>query len=336
MNFQDYKDFTIEDFLEDAYFCQSVLTPNSESERFWQEFIIETPEQQETIEEARKLLLDFKGYYHDEVQKVSKEQAQASFQRLEAKMQKYRPTLQISRRQWIAWSAAACVLLLLGVTLFFLPKEENPIVYATGNGERTTLQLPDQSEVQLNANSKLHFYPDRWKKEGQREVWLEGEAFFKVERKATGEKFLVHAGEVNISVLGTQFNVRSRGEDAKVMLAEGKVELAVADRKITMKPGDLLSYSKSESKVELEQVKTEDYMAWKDGISVFNNTLREVVKELEILYGVQFVIEDEQLKDRRIQLSAPNDSLEQVLETLELLYPDEIRIKEEEGQMIIF
>lgn len=336
MNFQDYKDFTAEDFLEDTYFCQSVLNPNSESEDFWREFLAETPEQRETLEEARKLLLEFTDYYQQEVQKVSEERASASFKELEAKMQKYRPTLQISRKQWIAWSAAACVLLLLGVTLFFLPKAENPIVYTTGNGERTTVQLPDQSEVQLNANSSLHFYPQQWKKEGQREVWLEGEAFFKVERKATGEKFLVHAGDINISVLGTQFNVRSRGEDAKVMLAEGKVELAVADQKITMKPGELLSYSKSESKVELAQVKTEDYTAWKDGISVFNNTLGEVVKELEILYGVQFVITNEQLKGRKVQLSAPNDSLEQVLETLELLYPDEIRIKEEEGQMIIF
>ena len=146
----------------------------------------------------------------------------------------------------------------------------------------------------------------------------------------------MHAGEVDISVLGTQFNVRSRGEDAKVLLTEGKIELAVADQKITMQPGDLLSYVKSVSKVELEQVKTEDYTAWKDGISVFNNTLGEVVKELEILYGVQFVIEDEKLKERKVQLSAPNDSLEQVLETLELLYPDEISITEKDGQVIIF
>lgn len=336
MNFQDYKDFTTEDFLEDTYFCQSVLSPNSESERFWKEFLLEMPEKQETVREARKLLVEFKDYYDDEVQKISKERAQASFQQLEAKMHKYRPTLQISRKQWIAWSAAACIMLLLGVTLFFLPKEENPRVYATGNGERTTFQLPDQSEVQLNANSSLRFYPGQWEKEGQREVWLEGEAFFKVERKVTGEKFLVHAGEVDISVLGTQFNVRSRGEDAKVLLTEGKIELAVADQKITMQPGDLLSYVKSVSKVELEQVKAEDYTAWKDGISVFNNTLGEVVKELEILYGVQFVIEDEKLKERKVQLSAPNDSLEQVLETLELLYPDEISITEKDGQVIIF
>ena len=58
------------------------------------------------------------------------------------------------------------------------------------------------------------------------------------------------------------------------------------------------------------------------------------MKELEVLYGVAFQIKNEQLKNRKIQLSAPADSLEQVLETLELLYPNEINIKMEKDKVI--
>lgn len=336
MNFQDYKDFTIEDFLEDTYFRESMMKPDQESHRFWTQFVANFPQQKQTVAEARDLLLGLKSHYQKDIEKISAERAKASFQELEAKMKKYKPTRQVSKRRWIAWSTAACLLLLIGIGSFFLPRKAVPLVYSTGNGQRTTVVLPDQSEVQLNANSKLHLYPEQWEKKEQREVWLEGEAFFRVERKAAGTKFIVHAGDINISVLGTQFNVRLRGEEANVTLTEGKVELLVADQSITMKPGEMVSYKKSESKVEIKEVETEAFASWKDGISVFNNTLREVVKELEILYGVQFVIENEQLRDRQIQLSAPNDSLEEVLETLELLYPEEIRIKEENGKMIIF
>jgi len=336
MSFHDFKDFTTDDFLENDYFRKSILEPNSESSRFWQQFLLDFPHKREAFDEAKDLLLNVTAHFDKEIQQVSEEQAMASFRQLEAKMQKTAIPKQINRRQWIGWSTAACLLLALGIWSYILPQKQGPLVYSTGNGERITLSLPDDSEVQLNANSSLSFDPQQWKDNELREVWLEGEAFFKVEKKASGLKFLVHAGEVNVSVLGTQFNVRSRGEDAKVMLVEGKVELAVAEQTITMKPGELASYSKTQKAVELETVESEGVTAWKDGISVFNNTLSEVVKELEILYGVQFIIKNEQLKDRKIQLSAPNDSLEQVLETLELLYPEEIRIEEKDGQMIIF
>lgn len=336
MSFHDFKDFTTDDFLENDYFRRSILEPDSESTRFWQQFLLGFPYKREAFDEAQDLLLNVTTHFEKEIQKVSEEQAMASFRQLEAKMQKTAIPKQINRRQWIGWSAAACLLLLVGIGSFFLPRKSGPLVYSTGNGERITFFLPDDSEVQLNANSNLSYDPQQWKENELREVWLEGEAFFKVEKKASGLKFLVHAGEVNVSVLGTQFNVKSRGEEAKVMLVEGKVELAVAEQVIAMKPGELASYSETKKKVQLQTVESEEVTAWKDGISVFNSTLSEVVKELEILYGVQFVIKNEQLKDRKIQLSAPNDSLEQVLETLELLYPEEISIEERDGQMIIF
>lgn len=243
---------------------------------------------------------------------------------------------QLSRKSWLGWAAAASIALLIGwMTIFYVQLTDNQLTFTTGNGQRLPIDLPDGSSIQLNANSSLYYYPNQWKEQATRKIWLEGEAFFKVQRKVEDVKFMVHAGGMEIAVLGTQFNVRARGEKAEVVLEEGKVELAIDKQKITMTPGDLVSYSTISNEINSKKVKTEEYVAWKDGITIFNDSLKEVVKELEILYGIRFSIQNKALENRMIQLSAPTNSLEQVLETLELLYPEEIHIEQQDDQIII-
>ena len=337
MSARDFKNYTAEDFLNNEYFRKSVLHPDEESKRYWGQFEANFPEKKEPLRVAREALLKIHGYFQDEVDAVSEKQAKASFRQLEKRMKHADHTRQVKRQDRIGWMVAASIILLIGFGLFMLSQNVDPrMVYSTGNGERLVLQLPDDSEVQLNANSKLYYFPRQWKTKAKREVWLQGEAFFNVQKKSSGAKFLVHAGALQISVLGTQFNARSRGKDSEVMLTEGKVELIVADQKIDMKPGDLITFSEAKQEIVARKVEARDYTAWKDGVTVFNDVLTEVVKELEVLYGVRFVIKSENLKDRLIQLSAPTDGLDEVLETLELLYPEEIRIEKETGQVIIF
>ena len=176
----------------------------------------------------------------------------------------------------------------------------------------------------------------QWLEENKRTVWLDGEAYFDVEPTETKTKFVVNTKEVQVVVLGTEFNLRSRSATSEVVLAEGKIELQVEDQSIPMVPGDLITYSSTQKKLESRKVKPTDYSAWKDGMAVFNDVLSEVTKELEILYGIDFVIQNNELKQRQIQLAVPADSLDQLLKTLELIYPDEISIKKDKGQIIIF
>ena len=339
MNKDFYLHFTTENFLEDEFFRKWACTPDSETNHFWQTFIHENPDKATAIQEAKNMLQSLHGHFETEVKKVPTSKAQASFNKIAPLLTISKKKRTISKRRWIVWTmaVAASVLLILSIGSFlFFPKENFDITYATGNGQRLPLELPDGSTVQLNANSTLFYNSKDWWDKEKRQVWLEGEAYFKVEKKALGTKFIVHARDMKVAVLGTQFNVRSRGEDAEVVLAEGKVELDIADQHISMKPGDMVAYSKEKSKVEAKKVKPADYSAWKDGITVFNDNLSEVVKELEILYGVPFLFKNEALKNRKIQLSVPADNLEQVLETLELLYPGEISIEKEDDKVIIF
>ncbi|MFT5167774.1 MAG: transmembrane sensor [Saprospiraceae bacterium] len=336
MSIEKYQFFTSEDFIEDEYFQEWSLQSDSKSDDFWQSFLHTFPQQKKPVQEATQLLQSIHGYFETEIQKVTSSQIKTSFQKVADQIdQPIAKKRSINLKPWIL---AASILFLLSVGSFYFLQKDSALlqVYSTGNGERLTFLLPDFSEIQLNANSNLRFYPDKWKEADQREVWLNGEAYFEVQKKLTGTKLKVYAGDLEVIVLGTQFNVRARGEKAEVVLTEGKIELAVADQKIEMKPGDFISYSKKESLVESKKVKPSDYYAWKDGIAIFNNELSEVVKELEILYGVQFKIENESLKNRRIQLSAPAESLEELLEILKLLYPEEINVKQNKDQIVIF
>jgi len=323
--------------MEDEFFRRWALQPDSETIDFWEKFCQEYPDKEVELEKARQLLFAIHQNYATTIQQVSKQQAKASFQKIAKEIKPTAKVIKINRRTWMAWTSAACVALLVAVATFLnFQTTDAQLTFTTGYGQQLPIELPDGSQVQLNANSTLYYYPENWSDKDARQVWLKGEAFFKVEKKALGTKFIVHAGEMKVAVLGTQFNVRSRGEDAEVVLAEGIVALDVANQHITMKPGDMIAYSTVKKKVAAKKVKTADYIAWKDGITVFNNTLSEVVKELAIIYGVEFSIEKEALKERKIQLSVPTNSLEQVLETLELLYPEEISISKEDDKVIIF
>ncbi|MFQ5771306.1 MAG: FecR family protein, partial [bacterium] len=98
------------------------------------------------------------------------------------------------------------------------------------------VSLPDNSEVNLNAESSIKYPPKSWAK--QREVILTGEAFFKVAE--VGTPFSVRSGFVVTSVLGTSFNVRARGIQVEVACVTGKVSvksLQKAYEPVILSPG---------------------------------------------------------------------------------------------------
>ena len=105
------------------------------------------------------------------------------------------------------------------------------IHYTTAYGETKQLTLPDGTRVILNANSNLSYANDWASGEVSRtrSVRLAGEAFFKVTKRQTPTgspvKFVVNSRDLQIAVLGTEFNVNQRGQAVSVMLNEGKVQI---------------------------------------------------------------------------------------------------------------
>jgi transmembrane sensor len=172
----------------------------------------------------------------------------------------------------------------------------------TNYGERLTVTLPDQSSVVLNGNSKLRFN-ENWSESSDREVWIDGEGFFAVQHTKSHQKFVVHTGEgLDVEVLGTKFNVKSREHSSEVLLTEGKVKLNVGsmnNNPVYLEPGELATVK--ENKLSKRVVADKQYTSWVRSKLFFDQmTLLELSVILHDTYGLNVTFENEELKSRQL------------------------------------
>ena len=192
--------------------------------------------------------------------------------------------------------------------------------FHTAYGEIKTISLPDGSVVVINGNSSLR-YDASWDSERDREVWIEGEGFFDVTHTVDHLKFIVHTEpNMDVQVLGTKFNVKTRRGKTEVMLQEGKVRLDVesAERKesMTLQPGELATLDDAKlSKVSIQPVQ---YASWKEKKLFFNDTpLREIAKILEDTYGTPVVFQTEELGDRKLSGEISSNEAADILNAIQ-------------------
>lgn len=177
---------------------------------------------------------------------------------------------------YYAAGIAASLLLLLG--LFF-----NKVTYSTSAGENTMVPLPDGTEVYLNAATTLKHNRFFWL--DNKVMDLEGEATFKVTK---GEGFKVNTASGSISVLGTEFNIKTRGTVFETFCYEGKVKYQneAEQQESYLVAGDAI---KLKDNILVEFKHTDQKPSWQEGFSRFSNTeLLEVILELEAQYGIVF------------------------------------------------
>lgn len=230
-----------------------------------------------------------------------------------------------NRRSWLA-IAAAISLLVIGFVLW--PKSsEQMYTYSTVQDQWKIIELPDGSSVKLNANSELSF-TKHWKPGNHREVWLKGEAFFEVERKpATNAKFTVITDDLEVEVLGTAFNVNTRGEQTDVFLEEGSIKLNLDGREETLIPGDFITYSSKDKTIIERKDKTTaaTHASWKDGVlELKDRTVQEIINKIEEIYSVEVEIQDSSILQEVKTLSVPKDKLEVAIPVLERIFGSEI------------
>lgn len=127
--------------------------------------------------------------------------------------------------------AAAVAVVMLGAYFYSNTLDENIV---TGFAENKEIVLPDSSEVILNAGSQLTFNEHSW--EDNRNVRLDGEAFFKV---AKGERFTVATDAGTITVLGTQFNITQRQGIFQVVCFEGLVGVTYQGKETQLPAGNI-------------------------------------------------------------------------------------------------
>jgi ferric-dicitrate binding protein FerR (iron transport regulator) len=187
----------------------------------------------------------------------------------------------IVRFRWVKLAAAASVLLIIGLGGF---AKLYTVTISIPAGETASHVLPDGSTVYLNAKSSIDYHPYWWN--FSRSLNLNGEAFFEVKK---GSKFSVDSDLGTVAVLGTSFNIYSRGNDYNVYCATGTV--SVSDNKksgVVLLPGEATILQPSEL-ITLEKVTTDKdaVMAWRNDKFIYNDTpLNKVLEDLERHYNV--------------------------------------------------
>ncbi|MEP3837906.1 MAG: FecR family protein [Algibacter sp.] len=217
------------------------------------------------------------GFYSKQLEapKVDAQKALAEFK--SRKLRKQEPkVIPLNFQTFLKIAAVLVVMLTSSYFLFF----NNTKSFETQIAQTETFNLPDNSEVILNAQSKLSFNKKEWKE--NRTLELDGEAFFKVTK---GEKFTVHTDAGSIQVLGTQFNVKERENYFEVKCYEGSVSVSSNQGKVVLKPG------KTFRVVNGEIIPLKDFNAknpsWLAKESSFDNVpLWQVINELEAQYDI--------------------------------------------------
>jgi ferric-dicitrate binding protein FerR (iron transport regulator) len=268
------------------------------------------------------------------------------------------------RRRWVKWlwlpaGVAASLLLFFGVFSPAERKAENKSVSAkntisTRSGSKSKIELPDGTQVWLNADSKLTY--DQNFLGNTREVKLTGEAYFDVAHitSQTGQRvpFIIHTNSIDIKVLGTAFNVKSYPSDpnTETSLIRGKVEVTVKNRsneKIYLQPNEKLVVANNTTTVNrtfANQPDQSDHKtdvspkpiysvqhltyypvdsaivetSWVDNRLIFqeNETFREVALKMERWYGVKINFGDEEVARIRAFGSFTNETIDQALDAL--------------------
>lgn len=325
----DYTQYSISDFVLDESFRRWVLQPDEQTMSFWHTFMLRYPDQQTVINEAGSILLHLRTRY-DDLTDASRERIWQVLESAHDQQVLKAPQPKSFLKRFInypfrSWQVAASLagLLLLAGGAWAWKQYGNRQEVHTNYGEQLTVTLPDGSSVRLNGNSTLT-YPNNWQDQDDREVWLEGEAFFTVAKKQTAVgrlKFVTHTPNLDISVLGTQFNVNTRRGNTLVVLAEGKIELSKPnDQKakvILMKPGDLATAQVGIEQVAVQPAKPQLHTAWTKNQFSFDNTpLREIAQQLNDTWGITLIFEDTALAERRFTGNLSSQDLETLITTL--------------------
>jgi transmembrane sensor len=238
-------------------------------------------------------------------------------------------------RIWRYGIAASIIFFIATVALLRWPRNKDIEIH-TGFGEQLAVMLPDSSNVTLNGNTVLRYKSD-WDESVDREVWIEGEGFFSVKHTKHDTRFVVHASErLNVEVLGTKFNVRSRALKSEVMLAEGKVKLDMENSKaesVYLKPGELAVMI--DKKLSKHVVTDKRYTSWLTHTLMFERTpLRDVARLLYDTYGLEVQFADERLMNLELSGQISSASADDILMGISQIF--KLKVDRKDARVVVF
>lgn len=177
--------------------------------------------------------------------------------------------------QWLRIAAV----LVIGFLAFNLIDFSGVTTVETFASQKSTVTLPDNSEIRLNAQSSVSYHSKKWNE--KRHVNLNGEAYFKVAKGAT---FDVETTDGVVTVVGTEFNVKQRQNYFEVKCFEGKVMVAHKNQQFELTMGKTIRVENGLISSEITNLLAP---TWINSVSSFKSvSLAEVIAELERQFDV--------------------------------------------------
>lgn len=252
-------------------------TITSGEETILKNYFIEHPEEEVKLEEY-KIIWEKSS----EIKIKQKQSGDQRWDKLESQIDK-RIHRQKYRKLLIQTLSVAASLF---ICFFIYFKSEKTITLIANKGEIVTSTLPDQSSVTINSKSVLSYSQSLFS--NKRNVTLEGEAFFQVEKKR--KRFVVSSDYGKIEVLGTKFNVKNRNSEIKVSCQEGSVHVMnkdIIEQSVILKKGFATKFDIKSTPLKPYQINPLEINGWTKGIIVFNQTpVIEVLNELERTFNI--------------------------------------------------
>jgi ferric-dicitrate binding protein FerR (iron transport regulator) len=272
-----------------------------------------------------------------------------AWMRINDKINKESPIRKIRFAKWFKYAAAVILLAGMGTSLYFALKnparKPQTIIYTeirTMEGQKKEVTLTDGTKVWLNSGTFFR-YPDNYGKRN-REVYLQGEAYFEVKRDTT-KTFVVLTDNITIKVLGTSFNVNcypdldqvettvisgivsiensgsEKDKDVVILNKQEKGTFLKDRKKILIQSSNNLTSTVTPlgfKKIALNGEETGNTVSWKDRTLVFDNeTFEEMAVKLHRWFNVDIIIRDENLKNYRYK--GKFDDVRNVFQVLEVI-----------------
>ncbi len=334
--------YSLDELLLNESFIEWV---HEQETSYWPLWVDASAEDQKLIAQARNIILaqQFKrtNLTEDKVTEI-KLRIDENILQQEDKKQSFKL---IKMNTWLG-RAAVIVLVISSLAFLYYKVENNTtsdhsqmtaevklINKTTPNGLKQTVYLSDGTEIKLNNASQL-IYPEKFGND-IREVYLHGEAFFKV-TKDSSRPFIITSGNIKTTVLGTSFNIKAYKADktVEVALVTGRVSLQRTtqgpdDSTVYLEPNEMLIYNKESESTEKKSFDPHKVLAWKRKVLLFEDaSLEEVLASLERWYDVTFVNTYNGPIEHGFSATYENKSINAVMEGVSFAYGFKYEIKD--------
>jgi ferric-dicitrate binding protein FerR (iron transport regulator) len=267
------------------------------------------------------------------VSTIDENKAWEIFQKRIHKKEKSKKTVPVASYGWMKIAAAIIITAGLGLTVYWLLNRGNAVKEMIVEADHIVVSdtLPDRSVVTINKGSFIT-YPSKFQGE-TRNIKLKGEAFFNV----TPDKkkpFVISVNDVQVTVVGTSFNVKSIHGTTEIVVETGIVKVTKDSKTEEVRAGEKLTVGMKDTVATKEQVRDHLYKYYRTKEFVCDDTpLWKLVEVLNEAYGSNISISNNELRNLRLNTTFNDESLEQVLNVISLTF--NIKIVREGDRIIL-